>query len=349
MNVTPDADNLQSPELERLARELAALGAETSSERRVKRIVPWVISLAIHFAIVLLALFITWTVTNLPKKDESVLIVADFNALTYEPVASTGSPQAQQPDGVAKDMAQPAAVDTIIRDQMKDTGVDPLAALANEGLAGGAGDVGAAALARFAPQGGSNTASFAGISSGSNARKIVYVIDASGSMIAYLQIVLDELARSLQNLSPQQSFSVVFFQGNNAIEVPPAGKLIPATADERNRALKWINANVVPKEGTNPLVAIEKALTLKPDVIFLLSQDITGYGQFEVDQQELMTVLDKLNPIDPKSHRRSTQINCIQFLDADPLDTMAQIAKEHGGPNGYKFLSRKELGLGGGG
>jgi len=343
------AETLQTPELERLAQELAALGAETRTERRVKRIVPWVISLAIHFGIVLLALFITWTVTNLPKKDDSVLIVADFNALNYQPVAASGSAPIQQPDAVAKDMAQPAAADTLIRDQLKDTGVDPLAAFANQGFGGSAGESGAAALSRLAPRGGSNSASFAGISSGSNAHKIVYVIDASGSMIAYLQIVLDELARSLQNLSPQQSFSVVFFQGNNAIEVPPAGKLLPATADERSRALKWISANVVPKEGTNPLVAIEKALTLKPDVIFLLSQDITGYGQFEVDQQELMNLLDKLNPIDPKSHRRTTQINCIQFLDADPLDTMAKIAKEHGGPNGYKFLSRKELGLGGGG
>ena len=109
--------------------------------------------------------------------------------------------------------------------------------------------------------------------------------------------------------------------------------------------LKWINANVIPAGGTNPVVAIEKALAIKPDVVFLLSQDITGYGQFEVDQQDLLDLLDKLNPRDSETGRRKTQINCIQFLDADPLDTMPAIAREHGGPSGYKFLSRKELGL----
>ena len=46
---------------------------------------------------------------------------------------------------------------------------------------------------------------------------------------------------------------------------------------------------------------------------------------------------------DGNGHRR-TQINCIQFLDPDPLDTLRIIAERHGGPKGYKFLDREELG-----
>jgi hypothetical protein len=138
---------------------------------------------------------------------------------------------------------------------------------------------------------------------------------------------------------------VIYFQANNAVEVPPAGRLASATAQNRAAALEWIKSNVVPAGGTNPLVAIEKALTLKPDVIFLLSQDITGYGQFEVDQQDLMKLLDGLNPKDLETGRRSTQINCIQFVSEDRLKAMQAIAREHGGANGYKFLSSDELGL----
>ena len=64
---------------------------------------------------------------------------------------------------------------------------------------------------------------------------------------------------------------------------------------------------------------------------------------------DLLNLLDKLNPLDPDTNRRAAQINCIQFLDADPLDTMKKIAQAHGGRGGgaFKFLTRKDLGLGG--
>ena len=187
--------------------------------------------------------------------------------------------------------------------------------------------------------------SFAG-AKGSNAKKIVYAIDASGSMIAHIQTVIDELARSLANLSPQQSFAVIFFQGNSVMEVPPQGRLVPAEPAAQQRALAWMREHVIPRGGTTPLAAIERALKLKPDVVFLLSQNITGYGQFEIDQRDLLATLDKLNPADA-SGRRAVQINCIQFLDADPLDTMKLIAQQHGSPDGYKFLSRSELRIAG--
>lgn len=329
----------QSTALEKLAADLASLGAESSAERTVKRVAPWVLSLAIHLGLVALALLVTWSVNQLPKEDASVLIVADFNALNYEPVASIAvtsqTPASQRP---FQDRVQTESVDQIIRDAIARADVDQRSLI-------GSANSASSSLSQFAPQANINGASFAGLSS-TNARKIVYVIDASGSMIMHHQIVLDELARSLDNLSPQQSFSIMYFQANNAVEVPPVGRLTSATAQNRAAALEWIKRNVVPGGGTNPLIAIEKSLTLKPDVVFLLSQDITGYGQFEVDQQDLMKMLDGLNPKDTDTGRRKTQINCIQFANADRLKAMQAIAKEHGGPNGYKFLSSQELGLG---
>ena len=59
----------------------------------------------------------------------------------------------------------------------------------------------------------------------------------------------------------------------------------------------------------------------------------------------LLAMLDQLNPLDPATNRRQCVINCIQFLDPDPLDTLKKIADIHGGPKGYKFLDRSELGL----
>jgi hypothetical protein len=60
----------------------------------------------------------------------------------------------------------------------------------------------------------------------------------------------------------------------------------------------------------------------------------------------LLAMLDELNPvIDDLTGRRRTQINCIQYREEDPLDTLRLIAEKHGGPNGYKFVSKQELGL----
>jgi len=327
-----------SDQLERLAHELAALGAETPGQRKVKQVAPWVVSLMIHAGVVILAAFITWTVTHAPEQD-SVLIVADFNALNYEPVASAGGAPTKATEPGVQDRARTQTMTDLVSNELAEGVGDPA------DLLGSAGSAGAGALSQFAPGGPRGGATFVGVSSGSNARRIVYVIDASGSMIANLQTVVEELGRSLENLSPQQSFAAIFFQKNEALVVPPADKLIAATPREKTRALEWIRDNVVPIGRSNPLAALEAALAFDPDVIFVLSEDITGSGEFEIDQRDLLARLNELNPIDPVTGRRATQINCIQFLEPDPLRTLEMIARAHGGANGYRLLTKRDLGL----
>ena len=191
---------------------------------------------------------------------------------------------------------------------------------------------------------------FAGLGAGA-ARKIVFVVDASGSMIGVFPFVRAELARSLAKLSPAQSYSVIFFQRDDALLAPPRGRLAPATNEEVTRTLQWIKGtddqapNVVPSGRSNPMQALKRALALKPEVIFLLSSNVTGSGRYEVDLAELLEELDKLNPRNPETGKRPTSINCIQFLDPDPLDALRAIVNEHGSPEGYRFLGRTELGL----
>lgn len=330
--------------LRRMASELAALGAESPTARQVKRVAPWLVSLFFHAGIVLLALVITWTVSIIPKKDESVVIVADFNALNYAPVVGTDANETVVTGPKVRDAAPPGA-DTPTN-QLRSLEGDPSKDIANLIGSGPGAAGGGSTLSGFAPKAGPTVVRFAG-TAGSNARKIVYVIDASGSMISHMQIVVDELSRSLEHLNPKQSFSVIFFQKNQALAVPPANQLIAATDQDKVKALEWIRDNIVPQGRSNPLAAIELAMSHKPDVVFILSEGITGSGEFEIDQRDLLAKLNQLNPVDAASGRRKTQINCIQFLDVDPLDTLKMIAQEHGGPNGYKFLSRQELGLGG--
>jgi hypothetical protein len=207
-----------------------------------------------------------------------------------------------------------------------------------------AGQLDAPALPQWSAAGGGSAASFAGLTT-TNARRIVYIIDGSGSMVRFMPIVIEELGRSLLGLGPPQTFSVIFFQKNEALVVPPAGRLIPATDAEKRRVMEWIEANVIPDGRSNPLRAFERAIALDPDVIFVLSENITGTGQYEIDQRELLAILDRLNPRG-RDGRRPVQINCIQFIERDPLGTLRKIAEAHGGANAFTFLSAEDLGLG---
>ena len=76
----------------------------------------------------------------------------------------------------------------------------------------------------------------------------------------------------------------------------------------------------------------------------LVSTDITGSGEFEIDTDELLAEIDQLNPRN-RNGQRPVRIRCLQLLDPDPLGTLKRIAEEHGGPGGYAFIDRNQIGL----
>ncbi len=328
----PDDPQLHGDEpLERLGE----LGAESETERTVKRVVPWVASFTLHCALIFLGFLLTWTVIQLQEDERPLLVKADFDALSYDPMAMLADDLAEIDDPITTDeIVEP--VESTLR-ELTDIDID-LSVISDAASPTQTPD--------FAPDPTENAATFVGLSS-TNARNIIYVIDASGSMIRELETVLGELARSVDRLSPQQNFGLVFFQRDQAIMAPPTSGLVAATPRAKIRALKWVEDNIIPRGRSNPVAAIELALKFKPDVIFLLSENITGSGEFEIDQADLLALLDTLNPTDPETSRRTTQINCVQFLYPDPLDTLRKVAEAHGGPKGYKFLDARELGLAG--
>lgn len=318
-----------------LQEALRRLGAESETERAVRRIVPWIVSFAVHAGLLVAGLLVTWTIANLRDERPPARIVADFDALAYDPVPRLEAEAAETPLEALQDRLPEETFAE--RDDSVEADLDALRLLSNAAAS--------SALARFAPTPQAATAVFVGLRT-SNARRIVYVIDASGSMIRSLPIVVDELARSLDGLTAEQEFGVVFFQRNEALVVPPADRLRPAGSKETARVLAWIDEKVIPAGRSNPIAALRVALALRPDVVFLLSENITGSGEYEIDQRDLLALLDELNPADAATGRRPVRINCVQFLDPDPLGTLRLIAEAHGGADGYKLLDRAELGLG---
>ena len=162
-------------------------------------------------------------------------------------------------------------------------------------------------------------------------------------MIRSLPMVLEHLGRSMAQLAPPQRFSVVFFQDNDAVPMPEFATLPLATADQKRAVIRWMHQEIVPRGRSNPLRALELSLALQPDVIFLLSENITGAGPFEIEAERLLTALEDQNPVLPDG-TRGTAIKCIQFLEEDVLGVLRQIAEVHGGPDGYNFVERDTAG-----
>lgn len=317
------------------SRYLAELGAESAGERTAKRVVPWIVSIALHGILIGLGFLVTWSVVQMSRDEEPVIVIADFDSLIFDPIAELDL-EAEQEQEIETELDL-LPLDQPFEDMMPNFESEIVPAMPEAPIGGQPVD--------FAPAPERGSASFMGVST-TNAQEIVYVIDASGAMIAYLQFILRELKNSLEALSPQQSFAIIFFHRNEAVLVPTGGRgLTSALPREKERALAWIDENIVPAGLSNPIPAFEEALRLGPDAVFVLSANITSSGRFEVDQEELLSTLDRLNPVDRVTGLRPAQINCIQFLDPDPLRTMEVIVERHGGDRGYRFFSREDLGL----
>ncbi|MCC6661927.1 MAG: hypothetical protein IT437_13695 [Phycisphaerales bacterium] len=196
-------------------------------------------------------------------------------------------------------------------------------------------------------------ATFAGVGV-RQVQSVVYVLDGSGAMVTNLKWVLQEVERSIVALDPKQSFQVVLFRdrgpgvGGAGTEVFRAGNaLIPATAANKAAVAAWLQ-QVRPSGRSNPMDGVRRALSLQPDVVFLLSRGMqrTEAGQRPGDWSRgaaaVLKELDGLNPRAGKRHRAI--IKTIQFLEDDPTGTMQAIAAEHGdGPGSYSIITLQEL------
>jgi hypothetical protein len=146
----------------------------------------------------------------------------------------------------------------------------------------------------------------------------VYVIDRSVSMGPNGKLVCakDELLSSLGQLPAETEFQIILF--NRSVEVLTTGQgtsLIPATQQNKAKVANFLKP-VLPEGGTQPVPALKRALALKPDVIFFLT-DAEDMSEREVREVTLL-------------NRGHTAIHVVTFGDGDygnltsPLYLLAQ-------------------------
>jgi hypothetical protein len=154
----------------------------------------------------------------------------------------------------------------------------------------------------------------------------VYVVDCSGSMNDNDKFdrARYELLKSIEQLGKDQQYYVIFY--NHTMYPMEPQKPLFATQDNLAKSTEWIN-RCEPLGGTNPLPALQLALSMKPDAIYFLTD-----GQFDLG---VMQELRKRNRTNVRLHTHVIPIHTICFFDRSAEGMMKTIARDSGGEYRY--------------
>ena len=278
---------------------------------------PWMISLVFHLAVLLLLLFFVWTY-QVDATKITIPVIGDFSHSAgipftptpdrpdFQPANNNRTVQARQAEGQAVDITSLENDDTPI--------IGMGSSLPGEPLTGIGSNLGPGSV------------TFVGVDA--HARKVVFLIDRSGSMADTFDFVRNELMRSIAGLSPEQSYHVIFFSRGRAVENPPK-RLIRATEDNKKRTYDFLDT--IRAEGrTDPRQAIRRAFLVgggPPDLVILLTD-----GEFD---RELVRVIQRLN------RTGGIRVSTISFIYRVGETLLKKIAQENGGT--YKHVSSDEV------
>ena len=282
-----------------------------STGRIARHAVPWAASIALHVGLVLIGFTLTWTIIRLEDRPPSPIVEAGLPALTLpavmevQPLELPGPGPAPQP---------PTPEPIVVPEQPTRQAAAPL----------------------DAPTVLSAPVTMASAFAGSDLPPgdLVFVLDASGTMIPWFHDVLSELERSLMAMRPTDTFAVVLFRGGKEIVAYP-GRPCPARGRYREKALEFLRDYTRwggPALGSDPIAALEQALAFDPATIVLLSGGMDASTSFSLSATE---VLDRLATAAAAASRggHGAAIRCVQLvpdasIEPDPL--LAAIAANHG-------------------
>ncbi len=301
-------------------------------------VAPWLVSLFVHLGVIIVALLVVWATLRTPADPPAGYVITGIDGLPQPvsldaevklertPEQTRSAPAARTPQSRPISETPPKLPSDLIGITGSDAIGSPIGLAPAVGTDGRMFDL---------PPGGGPT--------GAPARSIVYIIDASGSLIDTMPFVIEELKRSIRGLNPEQRFTVIFFQNGQPVEVPvPHRGLKQADDDTRRAVAQWIDmsaGNVLPGGKTHATEAIRIALAYRPDVAYILSDDILG-GRSGPTPEQLLADVRKYNVA-------STRVNTIQFFYPDPLEAVGrepvlrQIATETRGQ--YRFVRPQDI------
>jgi Ca-activated chloride channel family protein len=164
--------------------------------------------------------------------------------------------------------------------------------------------------------------------------RIVYVLDASGSMITENAIAVAKrrLIASLEHLGADQDFQIVFYNEQTHMMTVPGTrqtKMFSGTDINRTLARQYIGS-VTADMGTRHLPALRMALKLEPDVLYFLT---------DADDPLQAPDLDRIR----KMNRKETRIHCIEFGIGGEIaldNFLKKLARQNGGSYRYEDVTK---------
>ena len=323
--------------------------ADRGAMDKLARAMPWAISAMLHAGVLMILAFLTIVMlrTN-PKQD---VIPPDFTTIGTPPGPAKDPDKDPRPgpkdapkDPLAealKQLTQAKPRDlpmlpSIIAETKRPIPIIGLANPSAEGSGPNSQD-GIVLFMRAGPGGnGSGPGNDDGGGGGTGGRRpsqVVYVVDASGSMLEPFDLVKRELLTSVSRLADKQSFHVIFFNNGQPRENTPR-QLVAADEHNKRQLLGYLrNVSASGGSPTDPTMAIERAFaTLQRGpkgggkLIFLLTD-----GEFH-DNQAVRNQIRQLN----RDQGVQVVTMILGFRNPDFEQVMRQIAQENRGQ--YKFV-----------
>lgn len=168
---------------------------------------------------------------------------------------------------------------------------------------------------------------FCGVEGGGN--HFVYLVDSSGSMGDGFESARRELLASIDLLSPDQRFYVVFFDSKPdfmRISDPSVdeSRSVYATADNKAALRRWA-MRISKDRGKAPYDPLRFALELRADVIFLLSD-----GEFPEGIPKLLKEENRIENLFGETKPISI-VHTIGYFSEEGASIMKRIASQNGG------------------
>ncbi len=273
-----------------------------------------------------------------PAFEEAALVSIDTPVQPDEPVELLA--EAAPTDVEPLSLLDPAPSDPLLaqRDPVDDVGgamaaFEPGAMLAEiggpgDGKPAGGGQGGGAA-------GGKPAAAFFGRAG--QGRSVCFICDNSNSYSdGSFHVVLEELARAVDALKPEQSFFVIFTIDAANPHIHPANVegLQPATAENKKKLRAWLGTVEMCRGGQGIDAAVKQAAALGAEVVYLLSDGALGASV--VDRLEGAdfggAVVHTFGVQQTVVDRRTGEVNPDKLREQQGHDrNLAVIATAHGG------------------
>ncbi len=290
----------------------------------------FVTSFAFHVVVLLIVASIAFTIG---KDSHGVMLDADigntdevgFDQMDLVTVESPGIPQeVTPPEPMTAPSLSKLEVASFVATKPADSGASLDASLASSSTdlgSGGSGN-GSVADALSAPMKKSGAAFFGAYAEG---KRFIFVLDSSRSMLQddRWTYACNQLIDSLNGLQPEQEFYVICFdiQTSYLFNIPPS-RVQYFKPDDKTlpRVKRWLRSHELGR-ATMPGEALQNALALHPDAIFLLSD-----GELQDNSVGMLRTINGFS-----SNYRQIPIHTVHLFSDEGRETLKLIARENSG------------------